>query len=161
MLTDPSSASNCLGWMRMQGRVCEFQQGLSWPINPCKKKSDFSLTPRVTEISGPGVLAFALAPSHTWKGVQRHSPLEGCVTSFPHTVYSTVPKHGLLNKPATPMGTMSSKQNNHRANPKYGTESIRAGSQSSSLAVPDHAPGFGIFVFSEVNKKTFFSIVKH
>lgn len=78
MLTDPSSASNCLGWMQMQGRVCESQQGLSWPINPCKKKSDFSLTPRVTEISGPGVLAFALASSLTRKGVQRHSTLEVC-----------------------------------------------------------------------------------
>lgn len=112
MLTDPRSASNCAGWMQMQRTVCEFQQGLSWPINPCKKKSDFSLTPRFTQISGPDVLALALASSHRWKGVQRHSQLDVCVISFPKTVHCAVPKHGLLNKPATPMGTMSSKQNN-------------------------------------------------
>lgn len=48
MLTDPLSASNYASWMQMQRKVWEFQQRLSWPINPCKKNSNFSSTPRFT-----------------------------------------------------------------------------------------------------------------
>lgn len=91
--------------------------------------------------------------------VQRHSQLEARVISFPKTVRSAVPKHGLLNKPATPMGTMSSKQNNPRANPKFGIESIQATIQPTLLTVLDRALGFSIFIFSEINIK--FSIIKH
>lgn len=75
-------------------------------------------------------------------------------------VHSTVPKHGLLNKPTTPMGAMSSKQNNHRANPKFGIESIQAAIQPTPLTVLDRALGFSIFIFSEINIKKF-SIIKH
>lgn len=62
-----------------------------------------------TEISGPDVLVFTLAPIHREIDVQRNSQLEVHAINFPKMVLSAVPKDCLFNKPVTPIGTTSSK----------------------------------------------------
>lgn len=118
------------------------------------------------EIFEPDVLAFALAPIHRGRDVQRNSQLQADVISSPKMVQAGVPSDSLLSKLATLGAPLLPKQKSHRAIPKFGAESIRTEIQpvfrdsDFIYTVVAYALGLNIFIFSKTNIKTF-SVVEY